>query len=438
MPRILFVAILSMLVANTQAGDDLLTIYRHVLVSDPELKAAEAGHRANLQGKDKARALLLPNADLSADASRNRQDRSQSGSTTLGSSNPNFTDTGYRLTISQPVFRYGTLVQNKQADISIQQSQTALAATQQQIILKAAERYFDLLSAQAALEFAQSDKTAIAKQLEQAQKRFDVGLIAITDVHEAQAAYDLATAAEITAGNQLASAVEALTEITGTTHTSLAKLTTGLPLHRPDPDNMGNWTDIALQQNLQLKALILSSKIAKEEIRLQRAGHYPTLDLAASHDFSDRGGIFARETTTDTIALQLNVPLYKGGLTTASVKESVHLYSQAQHNLDKERRSVLRQTRDAYRGVINGIGQVKALKQATVSNRSALETTQAGFEVGTRTIVDVLLAQRGLFGAQRDYAQSRHQYILNILRLKLAAGTLSPEDLEYFNQWLEK
>jgi outer membrane protein len=434
MPRILFTLLLSILVINVQASDDLMTVYRQVLDSDPELKAAEAGHRANLLGKDKARALLLPNADLSGSTARSKRDIESSGSTT-------FDNTGYTLSIAQPIFRYDALVQNKQADISIQQSQTALSATQQQIILKAAERYFDLLSSQADLEFAQSEKTAIAKQLEQAKKRFDVGLIAITDVHEAQAAYDLATAAEITAVNQLASSIEALTEITGSTHSSLAKLGQGLPLHRPDPDNMENWTDIALQQNLQLKALELTSQIAKEDIRLQRAGHYPSLDIVASHDFSDNTRIGATalgESTTDSIALQLNVPLYKGGLTTAQVKESAHLYTQALHNLDQERRSVLRQTRDAFRGVINGIGQVLALKQATVSNRSALETTQAGFEVGTRTIVDVLLAQRGLFGAKRDHDQSRHQYILNILRLKLAAGTLSPEDLEYFNKWLEQ
>ncbi len=431
MPRIFLVTLLSIMMSTAAASDDLMTVYQQVLDSDPELKAAEAEHRANLLSKDKARALLLPNADLSGDASRIKQDSTISGKST-------FNNSGYTLSITQPVFRYESLVQNKQADINIQQSQTALSATQQQIMLKAAERYFDLLSSQAALEFAQSEKTAIAKQLEQAQKRFDVGLIAITDVHEAQAAYDLATASEITAGNQLASAVEALTEITGSTHTSLARLGDGLPLQRPNPDNMENWTDIALQQNLQLKALTLSSEIAKQNIRLQRAGHYPTLDIVAAHDFSDSGGDFARETTSDSVALQLNVPLFKGGLTTAQVKESAHLYTQAKHNVDRERRSVLRQTRDAYRGVINGIGQAQALKQATVSNRSALETTQAGFEVGTRTIVDVLLAQRGLFGARRDYSQARHQYILNILRLKLAAGTLAPSDLEYFNQWLEQ
>jgi outer membrane protein len=431
MPRILFSILLSILAINTQASDDLITVYQQVLDSDPELKAAVAGHRANLTLKDQARSLLLPNADFSADTTENSQDSSISGES-------DFNDNGYRLSITQPIFRYDSWVQQTQADLRIQQSETDLSATQQEVMLKAAQRYFDLLSAQADLEFAQSEKTAIAKQLEQAQKRFEVGLIAITDVHEAQAAYDLATASEITARNLLANAAEALTEITGSTHTRLAKLGPELPLHRPDPDSMEEWTDIALRQNLQLRALTLATKIVREDIRLQRAGHYPTLDIVAAHNNADRGGDFGRETTTDSIALQLNVPLYKGGRTTAQVEESVHLYSQAQENLEGGRRSVLRKTRDAYRGVINGIGQVQALKQARVSNKSALETTQAGFEVGTRTIVDVLLAQRGLFGSIRDYDQARHEYILNLLRLKLATGTLSPKDLSYFNQWLQQ
>jgi len=423
-------------------ADDLLSVYQQVLSNDPELRAAEAGHQARLLSKDKARALLLPTANLSADVTQSNVDSSITADT-------NVRDSGYNLTITQPVFHYDSYVQRKQADINIQQSESELSATQQTVILKAAERYFEFLSAQTALEFSQSEKTAIAKQLEQAQKRFDVGLIAITDVHEAQAAYDLAVAAEITAHNLLANTVEALSEITGNSHPHLAKLGNDLPLLRPDPDNMETWTDIALKQNRQLRSLDLSTQIAKEDIRLKRAGHYPTLDIVARRNFADSGpstfttatGSIERpgaETATDSIALQLNVPLFSGGLTTAQVKESAHLYNQARENLEKQRRAVLRQTRDAYRGVINGIGQVKALKQATVSNNSALETTQAGFEVGTRTIVDVLLAQRGLFGAKRDYDQARHQYILNILRLKQAAGTLSPTDLQHFNQWLEK
>ncbi|NOY66533.1 MAG: TolC family outer membrane protein [Gammaproteobacteria bacterium] len=419
--------------ANPARADDLVSVYQLVNSTDPQLKAAEAGHRAVLTSNDKTRALLLPTASISANTSKNKLDSSIS--------NPpksQFDNSAYNLSISQPVFHYNAFILRKQANINIRESSASLAATQQEVILKTAERYFDLLSSHANLEFAQSEKKAIAKQLEQAKKRFDVGLIAITDVHEARSAYDLAIASEITAINQLDSAGEALSEITGRTHHRLAKLINDLPLHKPDPENMADWVDIATRQNLELQALKLKAKVSQEEIKLQRAGHYPTLDLVANHKFSDTGGDFGRRSTTNSIALQLNVPLYQGGLITAQTREAAHRYSQAIFNLEQQRRTILRKTRDAYRGVINGISQVKALKQANISSKSALETTQAGFDVGTRTIVDVLLAQRTLFRSIRDYDQARHQYIVNMLRLKLSAGTLSPDDLKYFNQWLTK
>lgn len=430
-----FISLLLVLLSASAQAENLSAIYQQALNSDPELKSALAGHRAQLLNEDKATALLLPTVTLSTNTSRKRQKSSISNP-------PNkidvFTDTSYNFNINQPILHYDAFILRNQAQDSIQQSSTQLAATQQAIMLKVAERYFDYLSAQANLDFSASEKKAIAKQLEQARKRFDVGLIAITDVHEAQSAYDLSVAAEIAAQNQRASAAEALTEITGNTHDNLDNLNKKLPLLKPQPEDMSTWTDIASKQNLQLKSFRLTTNIAKKEIRLQRAGHYPTLDIVASHNKSDTGGDFGRNSTTSSLALQLNVPIYQGGLINAQTKEAVHLYSQAQHNQDQQLRAVLRQTRDAYRGVISGISQVKALQQATVSSQSALETTQAGFDVGTRTIVDVLLAQRSLFQSIRNYDQARHQYIVNILRLKSGAGTLSPDDLSYFDQWLVK
>jgi len=426
----LFCLLLTLASLPTRA-EDLLSVYQQVLNNNPELQAAQASHNAALLGTDKARALLLPTATLTANSSQNRQDSSLS---TTGINT--FRNTDYSLSISQPVFHYDALILRDQTNDGITQSAARLAATHQSIMLQTAERYFNLLSEKANLTFAQSEKKAIAKQLEQARKRFEVGLIAITDVHEAKAAYDLAVAAEITAQNKLASASEALTEITGTVNSHLISLGENLPLVKPNPADMNAWTQVASQQNLQLKALRLATEIARKEIRLQRSGHYPTLDLVASHNNSDTGGDFGRETTTNSIALKLKIPLYQGGLINAQTKEAAHLYSQAKYNQDKQHRSVLRQTRDAYRGVINGISQVKALKQATLSARSALETTQAGFDVGTRTIVDVLVAQQNLFRAKRDYTQARYTYITDILKLKLSAGTLSLNDLKHFNQWL--
>lgn len=426
------ISILLLLIVSMPArGENLMSIYQQVISSNPQLKAAEAGHRAVQTSTAKAQALLLPTVDFSANTSRNNQESSISTPP-----KSNFNNSSYSLNITQPIFHYNAFVLRKLADINIRKSTASLAATEQELMLKTAERYFNLLSSLSNLEFAQAEKTAISKQLEQAQKRFEVGLIAITDVHEAQSAYDLAIAAEITASNQLDSRGEALSEITGRTHQQISKLSNKLPLHKPEPANMADWVNIATRQNLALQALKLETEDFQQKIKLQRTGHYPTVDLVAKHQFADSGGDFGREITTNSIALQLKMPLYQGGLISAQTREAVHLYSQAKYTLEQQRRTILRKTRDAYRGVINGISQVKALKQATISSASALETTQAGFEVGTRSIVDVLLAQRTLFKAQRDYDQARHQYILNMLRLKLSTGTLSPTDLEYFNQWL--
>ena len=418
--------------APASQAEDLMDIYRQALISDPEIRAAEFGSRAVATSLDQARSAYRPTIGLNSTWSYVSQD-SKPSNVISPSDEGDITD--YTLSITQPIINYNALALKKQADINNSRAETEFYSTQQEVMLKAAERYFAYLSAQSALEFARSEKKAIDKQLEQAKKRFEVGLIAITDVHEAQAAYDLAVASEITAQNLVDSASEALTEITGKPHYDLERVSKKLPLVRPDPESMATWTDIALQQNLQLKALELQTQIAKQEIRLRKADHYPTLGLFARHNFNDND-IRAQESTRDTVGLELNIPIYEGGGTSARVQEAAYLYSQAQENLEQLRRSVLRQARDAYRGVINGIGQVQALDQASVSNTSALETTQAGFEVGTRTIVDVLLAQRGLFGARRDFNQARHEYILNVLRLKLAAGTLSVEDLQYFNSWL--
>jgi outer membrane protein len=418
---------------GTAYAQDLNEIYNLSLQSDPQLKAAEAAFHASETARPQARALLLPNANFSADTSDNSQENKITSTTNDYNSN------GYTLSITQPVFRYNYWIQLDQADSTIGQANAEYGAAQQDLIIRVAERYFAVLASLDNLEFARSEKTAIARQLEQAQKRFDVGLIAITDVHEAQAAYDLSVANEIQAENQVANSHEALSEITGQIHNELASLVDKIPLLAPDPASTEEWTKVALEQNLQLQALKYAAEAAKKNIKLQKSGHYPTLDLVASRTKSDVGGgsFGSRETDTDSISLQFNVPIYQGGLTTSKTQEAVHLHTQARENVEQQRRATLRQARDAYRGVLTGISRVKALKQAMVSSESALETTEAGFEVGTRTIVDVLVAQRELFRARRDYAQTRYDYILDTLRLKQAAGTLAPDDLQRINGWLK-
>ena len=410
-------------------AEDLNDIYQLARQQDPQLKAALAAREAAYTAKPQALAGLLPNIGLNANASRNNQDSSLSGSDT-------FNNTRYDLSLTQPIFDYGAIEQYRQADFTLRQADATYGAAVQELILRVSESYFDVLAAGDTVEFARTNKKAIARQREQARKRFEVGLIAITDVHEAEAAYDLAVAQEIAAVNNKENSLEALNVITGAYHDRLRLLQSAIPLVKPDPDNMDKWTEISLKQNLSLQAARAAVDIAKKTVDIRRADHLPTVDMILSTRNDDVGGDFARNVDSDSIRVELNVPLYTGGLTTAQVDESAYLLQQSQEQSEFERRSTIAQTRNAYRGVLTGISQVLALEKSIISTRSALETTEAGFEVGTRTIVDVLNAQRLLFQTKRDLARTRYDYILNYLRLKQAAGTLSPDDIQRVNKYL--
>ncbi len=420
--------------ALAQAAD-LQQVYRLALRNDPKLHAAQASLRAARTQSPQARALFLPSITATANTTWNEQTSISS----LGRSDNQYNSNGYTLTLTQPVFRYQYFVQYRQARLTIRKALADYSAAEQDLILRVAERYFAVLAAEDNLRFTQADKKATKRQLEQARKRFEVGLIAITDVHEARAAYDKTTAAEIAARNQLDSAREALQEVTGRYISRLAPLGKGMPLLSPQPASLRQWAATAEKQNLLLRSALLNADIARQNIRLQRAGHLPTLDIVAGRNKSIVGGGYfgARDITTDSISLQFSINLYQGGLVTAKTREAAHLYRQARDLADAQRRATLRQARDAYRGVVSGISRIKALKQAIVSSESAYKATRAGFDVGTRNIVDVLNAQRELFRARNNYAQARYDYILNLLRLKQAAGTLSPRDLMAVNRWLQ-
>ncbi|WP_295537635.1 TolC family outer membrane protein, partial [uncultured Thioclava sp.] len=307
-------------------------------------------------------------------------------------------------------------------------------AAKQELIVRVSSAYFDVLAALDNVEFSRAEKEATARQLEQAKQRFEVGLIAITDVHEAQAQYDLTVAQEITADNTLANTREALQEITGQYDETLQVLRDEIPLLEPVPSDADAWITQARQQNLSLQAARFAASAAKDEISRQRAGHYPTLDFVANKSNSVTHSTTGRETDAETLSLQLNVPLFAGGAVLSRTREAGYRANEARYRLEQTRRGVQRQTRNAYLGVLAGISRVKALEQAVVSSKKALEATEAGFEVGTRTIVDVLLSQRELFRAQRDHARSRYDYLLNTLRLKQSAGSLAVTDVEAISQ----
>lgn len=440
----LLIGLLLVWVQGTWA-QDLMAVYEQAVKNDPQLQAAAERLNAARETKSLSRSRLLPtigvgaNYDYSHTETRSlRFDLSTLSYKKMDSTSSGF-DSSLGLNLKQPIYRRDFLVQLEQADSAIAQAEAQYASAEIDLMVRSATAYFNILSAQDDLRVSQAEREATGRQLDQAQQRFDVGLIAITDVHEAQAAFDAARASEIAAENSLDNAWEALFEIVGPeAKTQLATLGDSLQLSPPAPNDLQQWSDTAQQQNFTIIATRSNLESVKQEIEVSRSGHYPTLDLVGGYNVSRTTSDTDADTNASSIGLELAIPLYAGGGVNALTRQTQANYRAAQQGLDQTRRSVNRQVRDAFRGVLSTISRVEALQAATVSAKSALESTQAGYEVGTRTIVDVLNVQRNLFSSQRDYLSSRYDYIINGLLLKSAAGNLAVEDLQQVNSWLEK
>lgn len=433
MNRIALAIALAFGAASTGAAD-LAAVYQLAGANDPALRAARATRDANLEAKPLARAQLLPSVALTGDASYNYQDVQSSQQ---GSFDQDFASGDAAVQLTQPLYRKDRNIQFDQAEDQVAKAAVDYTTAEQDLIIRVSQAYFGVLSAQDSLTFTEANVKAIARQLDQAKQRFEVGLIAITDVNEAQARYDQARADAIIAQNEVDNAVESLLEITNEATGPLAGLRPALSLDRPDPASLDEWTEMALQNNPGIVSAKYDMDIARKQIALRDAGDSPTLDLVGSYGLSRTGSTNGSDANSATIGLQLNVPLYTGGGVSAGTRQARFQYEAAQEVLEQRRRAVQTQVRNAYRGVLASISRVKALEAAEVSAKSALEATEAGFEVGTRTLVDVLDSQSNLFRAQRDLALSRYDYILNTLSLRQAAGTLGPTDVATANSWLE-
>lgn len=442
---------LSLLVTTPASAASLMEVYQQALQSDPLIHEAESRRLAALEAVPQARSALLPQLTAGAEyresSSSGRSIFQDSTGIGVATSQSDVASTGWQVDLRQTLFRWDQIVGLKQASKLVAKAEAEREAAQQDLIVRVSQRYFDVLAAEDRLTSIHADRLAIARQLEQAKQRFEVGLIAITDVQESQAAYDQSVAAEIGAKRELATARELLREITGEYVAELQAPGDEFPLPAPNPSDEASWIDLAMEQNLTLVASRLDERIARDEIAFRRTGHYPTIDLVANYGDSEseisdqlRDGIpfpdFDTDNQRDSIALQINVPLFSGGRTSSRVREAVYLHRAAKEQLQRVARETERATRDAYLGVLSEISRVKALQQAVASSRTALEATQAGFDVGTRTIVDVLNSQRALYSAITNYYQSRYVYVGNVLRLKQAAGTLKVEDLEQIDRWL--
>ncbi|MFV2031927.1 MAG: TolC family outer membrane protein [Gammaproteobacteria bacterium] len=411
-----------------------MDIYRLAQQNDAEFKIAESEYQFVLESLPLAVSARRPQINANAQISARETD----GVSSLADSSDSY---GYGVDLTQNIYNAELLANIDAAEANVAKAGAELEFSRQDLILRVSERYFDILAAQDNLEFARAEEIAIARQLEQAKKRFEVGLIAITDVREAQARYDSALAQSILAENLLDNANQALQVIIAEPPSaSIAGLGERLDLDIPEPADIRQWVDQSLQNNQNLIAALAAQRAAGFERAGSRKSYYPTLDLIAS--YSDTN--FDDPTTSEdslqdlNLSIELNVPLFTGGRINAELQQAEANYRTAQNTALLQKRLTAQQTRDAYLGVVSGISQVKALKQALSSTTTALEATEAGFEVGTRTSVDVLISLRETFRARRDYSSARYDYLLNTLRLKQAAGLLNTDDLQQINRWLVK
>jgi outer membrane protein len=439
------------LVASPAMAVDLVGVHDLAIKNDPQLQAAAYRRDATGENKRQAWSNLLPT--ISGGATRTF------GDTDSNVAETEFTDQfkttsdidtqSYRFDLRQSLYAQSNYEQLDVARGQESQAEATYNIAYQNFLVRVAGGYFGVLTAQDGVIFAEAEEKALQRQFEQAEQRFEVGLTAVTDVHEARASYDNARARAIVSKNNLADAKEALYELTGQYFDDYDPLQEVLPLVKPLPENPSEWVDIAMLYNPAVISAHKGVEIADATVRLQRSGHIPTLDLVGSYSqfknnkqpirdfFGDILTTTEVENNDQRIGLQLSVPIYQGGVVSSRTRQARYTLNAVYEDLDRQQRATVRQTNNAYRAVIAGIEQVGAFGQAMISAEAALEATQAGFEVGTRTIVDVLIAQQRYFQAQRDNSLARHTYIVDHLRLKAAAGVLVEEDLQKVNSILQ-
>lgn len=443
MLRPLYVAIvLAGLSGPALAKSDLLTIYQEALLNSADLAAAEADALARQEALPQARAQLLPNIGLGAGLAREYVDVDGMGS-------DDYSTHYYQASLTQPLFRADRWFNYQAAKSQSEQARVEFSATQQQLILDVALAYFNVLRASDNLATARAEEAAFERQLEQARERFEVGLSARTDVLEALAGFDTARATRITASTNLDVSYQALTRLTNRDHTDLLGMSHNLPVLAPTPADMQQWVETAAAQNLSLQASRLAIDTAGDALRSSKAGYAPTVDAFVRYNDSYGGarlggagaGIggagIGGDTELTQFGVEMTLPLFTGGGTTSRVRESTFRLTQAEQSSEAELRRIVERTRNLFRTVTSSVDEVEARRQSIISSKAAVDATQAGYEVGTRNVVDVLDAQRNLYRAVRDYNDARYNYIIDNLNLKQAAGTLSPQDLEDLSAWLK-
>jgi outer membrane protein len=429
-------AVLGLAGASPCVAEDLIEIYDLAVQSDPVLKEAEQSLYATREVKPQAKALLLPSFGIVGDtAYQNVKSRGRSAAGRFDRSD-SFGDRSASAVLNQTVYNRGDWISLEKTDNVIAQAEAGYRDSEIGLMVRTTQAYFDVLRAADLVRVNEALVRANERQLEQSKQRFEVGLVAITDVNESQAAYDRTRADLINAQNALDNKWEALRQIVGPVSVPLARLGEKLPLSPPEPNDIEKWVETALTNNYGVVAAQEAVAAAKKQIEIERSGHYPSLDLQAGYNLARSDAELNTDTDTAYVSLQLTVPIYQGGAVTSRTRQAGYDLGAAQERLDQRRREVVNNVKNAFRGILSSISDVKARQAAIVSARSALESTQAGLEVGTRTQVDVLNAQRNLFQAEFDYLNARYGYIINGLLLHQATSTLTRDVLAKGNAWL--
>ncbi len=421
-------------------GTDLAQIYHTAQSQDAVFAAARASHDAGREKLPQGRSLLLPSVNANANATYNDVTTTYGAGSFLApfGGNMKYNTHGYGVSLVQPLYRAQNWSAYSEADLQVTISDAQFKLAEQDIIVRSAQAYFDVLIAQDTVNLTAAQKIAITQQLEQAKRNFDVGTATITDTYEAQARYDLIVAQELAAANDLEVKRRALQQLINGDFGELNVLASAFKLESPEPADVQKWVAAAQQGNYQVAVAQAAYQIAEKEVSRNRDGHQPTLDLVANYNKSTAtGGTFGPTDTRSTaVGLQLNVPLFQGGAIQSKWREAEANREKARQDLENARRTVDLQTRQAYLGVVNGIARVQALQQALKSSESLLQASKLGQQVGVRTNLDVLNAQQQMYATRRDLFQAQYNYLVAQLSLKAAAGSLAEADLERVNQAL--
>ncbi|MCC6609245.1 MAG: TolC family outer membrane protein [Burkholderiales bacterium] len=440
-PRTLLALLLALGLAGPVAAADLIEVYNQAKGYDAQFAAARAALEAGQEKYPQGRAGLLPVISAGANTFWNRMEIQHIDPAVPGLYQYN--SNGWTVQMTQPLFRWQNWEQFKQGELQVVQAEATFGAAGQDLIVRVAQAYFDILNAEDNLEFVKANKAAIAEQLAQAKRNFEVGTATITDTNEAQARYDLAVAQEIASVNDLEVRRRALQLLIGDVPPALKPLRPSIELDVPAPNNMDEWVARAQDQNFNVQAQDAVFEISKREVNRQRAGHLPTVDLVGNvgnntNLLTGATAIATRRQIDQTqIGLQFNLPLFAGGSVLSRTKEAVALQEKARQDLETVRRTAQLDARRSFLNVSNGLAQVKALEQALVSSETSLQSNRVGYEVGVRINLDVLNAVQQVFSTKRDLAKARYDTIMNGFRLKQAAGNLTEEDLQRANRLLQ-